>query len=193
MSEMDFDAFGHPSDRDFLLWWLLPAKHRSDDYSGDLQLLVEQVLQPIVDELLVYVDHWTDIVDPDTAPEGVLDRMLADLGNPFPFDLTVAQKRALAQTLVDLYRTVGTAPGLEAVIRFFVRIEATVIPHMATAWELGVDELGVGTYLGEVGGGLYSFDVQVTQALTDFERDAVTWLAERMKASHEHLIQIVEP
>ena len=192
--ELLFDAFAHPRDRDFRLWDVaLHEIHRTRDDTGDLLSFLDEVIQPILNEWLVYVDHWSDIIDPGVAPEGVLDRMLADLGNPFPFVMTVAQKRALVQTLVDIYRKIGTAAGLEAAIRFFVRIEATVIPHLSDAWEIGIDELGVGTYLGGDTLNLYSFDVEVAETLTADELVSVTWLSEYMKPSHEHLISVLQP
>lgn len=190
---IDFNAYALPANRVLTLWDIVPEMHRAGDDSGDLRRLLDEVLQPIVDELFVSVDHWPDIINPDIAPEGVLDRMLSDLGNPFPFVLDVAQKRALVQTLADIYRRSGTASGLEACIRFFARVEGSVVPHLSSSWELGVDELGVGTILGGSGASVYSFDVEVSSVLTEAQRTIIGWLASTMKASHEHFVSLIEP
>lgn len=192
-SEFALVAYGHPRNRKFRLWDFLPEMHRLLDSTGDLKRLCDETWQPIVDELLVYTDKQADLIDPDRAPAGMLDLMLADLGNPFPFELTEAQKRALTQTLVIIYRRTGTAAGLEQAIRFFVRVEATVVPHYLNSWILGVSELGVDTVLGGFGAGLYSFDVEVEQPLDAWQVEAIAWLADRMKASHEHFVQLIQP
>ncbi|MGK3967658.1 hypothetical protein WMF38_26235 [Sorangium sp. So ce118] len=40
-------------------------------------------------------DSFTDILDPDLAPEPVLDLMLGELVHPFPFDVPINDKRRL--------------------------------------------------------------------------------------------------
>jgi phage tail-like protein len=50
----------------------------------------------VTDPLLADVDRWPDIFDFERAPEGFLDLILRDLGNPFPFELDTMGKRRLA-------------------------------------------------------------------------------------------------
>ena len=88
-----------PSARSFELLRLLPEINRQQDLTGDLKKLTG-VLQDVVDLLLSEIDRFTDILDPDLAPEAFLDAMLEDLGNPFAFDLTELQKRRLVSILV---------------------------------------------------------------------------------------------
>ena len=107
-TEVVFVANGQPTGRSVTLKEMIPQHHWNHDDSGDPERFVEHVLQPIVDEILSYTDRWTDIIDPDRAPENVLDLMLQDLGNPFPFTLDVPHKRALVQSLVSLYQQMGT-------------------------------------------------------------------------------------
>ena len=180
-------ANGQPSGRVVALDEMIASMHWSRDDSGDLARFIKNILQPILDELLVYIDRWTDIIDPDLAPETFLDDMLTDLGNPF---LTVVQKRALVQTLIPIYRQTGTAAGIENVIRFFLGINATVYPVHKSSWKLGTDKLGTETVLSSANV-IYTFDIILPAPASAFEEKAITWIANRMKVSHEHFRRIV--
>lgn len=188
-TEVVFVANGQPAGRSVTLREMIPQHHWNQDDSGDLERFVDNVLQPIVDELLSYTDRWTDIIDPDLAPENTLDLMLQDLGNPFPFTLDIPHKRALVQSLVSLYQQMGTANGIEAAIRFFVGLESQVIPLYQSGWRIGTHRLNRNTFLTSQSV-LYTFDIMVFRPLNEFEDAAITWLAEYIKASHEHFRRI---
>ncbi|MCG2800508.1 MAG: Ig-like domain-containing protein, partial [Cellulomonas sp.] len=100
-----------PQGRRFDLWAMLPKHNRRDDTTGDLKRFVA-CLQEALDLLLAEVDRFPDLFDLERAPEAFLDAILADLGNPFPFDLDVLGKRRLASVLVEMYRQKGTAAGI---------------------------------------------------------------------------------
>ena len=64
------------------------------------------------------IDVFTQIADINRAPEPFIDLILADLGNPFRFDLDLNEKRRLAKTLVDIYKLKGTKIGIiDAVVK----------------------------------------------------------------------------
>ncbi len=188
--------------RDFQILRFIPQKNRDEDASGDLRRFVG-VLQEVLDLILCEVDRWTDIIDPDKAAEQFLDCMLIDLGNPFDFDLTEADKRRLIRILVSIYKQKGTAVGIVNVVRFFLGVEVVVNAFSEEGWDLGFDELG-GPGAGEegippiiLGPGtsftLYSFEIISPVVLTQEQRDRITDIANYMKPAHTHLIQIIEP
>lgn len=186
-----------PDDRDFDLWRMLPRKNRDED-NGDLWKFIA-CLQETTDLLLAEIDAWTDIIDPDLAPEIFLDAMLQDLGNPFDFDLDETGKRKLIRVLVAIYRQKGTGVGIINVVRFFLGIEITINAYSDEGWDLGIDELGDSLTDGTaiLGPGTtyarFSFEIESPIALTDEQREQITSIANYMKPGHTHLIRIVEP
>jgi len=186
-----------PEGRDFDLWRMLPRKNRDED-PGDLLRFVS-CLQEVTDLLVCSIDAWTDIIDPDIAPESFVDAMLLDLGNPFSFDLTAVDKRRLLRILVPIYQRKGTAPGIINAVRFFLGIEVTINSYNAEGWILGEDELGDSVDEGTaiLGPGttfaIYSFEIVSPVVLTQEQRDQITEIANYMKPAHTHLVTIVEP
>lgn len=182
-----------PATRDFSLWRMLPALNRLEDETGDLQKFIA-CFQEVTDLLLYDIDRWTEILDPDTAPEAFVDAMLADLGNPFPFVLDLTAKRKLAKTLIDIYKLKGTKPGILAAIRFFLGIDADLTTYTGTDMQLGVSRLGVDWVLGPGNAfALYAFRVVSPIVLTDVQRKQIATIANYMKVAHEHFVAIVEP
>lgn len=175
------------------LWRMLPNHIRRSDTSGELALFIA-CLQEVTDLILSEGDRWIDILDLRRAPEVFVDLMLADLGNPFPFELDLTAKRRLVATLVQLYRRKGTAPGIEQAVRFFFGLTARIRPYASRAARLGRARLGRDFRLGPSDQfRLYGFDVEVDRVLDDEERRRVRWLVEYAKPAHTHLVTIIEP
>lgn len=187
---------GFPDTRRFDLWRMLTEANRRRDRegTGDLRKFIT-CIQEAVDLLLGATDRWSDILDIDLAPESFVDAMLWELGNPFEFDLDLADKRRLGKVLISIYRQKGTAKGIENAVLFFLGLVITVVPLFTPPlWVLGVSELGGDTILGPGGRrARYTFDVVSGVALTDEQRDRITDIAIYMKVAHEHLGRIVEP
>ncbi len=185
-----------PLDRDFDLWNFVPPVLKGmDEGNGDFRLWIK-CLQEVVDLLLCEIDHFTDLADPDLAPEAAVDAMLVDLGNPFKFELSLDEKKKLVKTLVPIYQQKGTGIGIENVINFFMGLEVEVVPLNAPAeiWELGIDELGFDTYLGPSDLYLlYSFKIVSPINLTDKQIKMIVDIANYMKPAHTHLIAIETP
>lgn len=185
-----------PPGRDFDMYKRLPSINRREDETQDLFRFIG-CFQEVLTLLLWDVDRFTDILDPDLAPEEFVDAMLADLGNPFLFDLTLIEKRQLALVLVDMYLLKGTSVGIINVIRFFLDLEVTVDPYNgdgAATCILGESELGVDWTLGtDVSALLYSFEVKSGVALTQTQRDQIEAIVEYMKPAHTHFVRLVEP
>jgi phage tail-like protein len=171
-----------PAGRSFDLLSMLPALNVEEDVSRDLERF-EKCLQEVTNQLLTDIDEWSDILDPDVAPERFVDAMLADLGNPFPFVLDLIDKRRLIRVLVPLYRQKGTDPGI-----------INAVPAFDEPWLLGVGELGVDTYAGssELRDRL-SFWVDSPIELTAEQRRRITKIADYMKRAETHLLGILEP
>lgn len=182
-----------PDGRSFDLYQMLSQKTRDND-PGDLEDFVA-CLQEVTDLLLCEIDRWTDILDPDLAPEVFLDAMLQDLGNPFAdFDLDAIDKRRLIRVLVQAYKQKGTGVGIINLIRFFLGVEVTINSIGTEGWILGVDELGETTILGPgTSFALYAFEIVSPVVLTAAERERIGIIAEYMKPAHTHYVQLTEP
>lgn len=182
-----------PAGRRFDLYQLLPVLNRREDETGDLRCFLA-CLQEVTGLLVRDVDGFTDVFDPDLAPESFIDPMLLDLGNPFPFDLSLVDKRRLLNVLVAIYREKGTALGIENAIRFFLGLEVDVTSYNGESLVLGDSLLGEDWILGP--GGMfsaYAFEVVVPRALEDEERRRLRLIVEYMKPAHTHFTRLVEP
>jgi phage tail-like protein len=183
-----------PTKRNFDLWRMLPRHNRRDDQTGDLARFIA-CLQEVTDLLLADSDRWPDIFDHERAPEAFLDRILEDLGNPFPFELDERGKRRLASVLVAMYGQKGTAKGIRNAIRFFLGIDITAITAFnADALTLGESQLGIDWVLGPSGRfALYAFNIEVARVLTTRERLRLRAIVEYLKPAHTHFVDLVEP
>lgn len=183
-----------PPGRRFDLWAMLPKHNRRDDTTGDLKRFIA-CLQETLDLLLVEVDRFPDLFDLERAPEALLDAILADLGNPFPFDLDALGKRRLASVLVEMYRQKGTAAGIRNAIRFFMGLDVEAItPFTGTTLVLGESELGVDWELGPSDRfARYAFDVTVGMVLTDTQRSQLRAVVDYMRPAHTHFVDLLEP
>lgn len=194
----DFTGYAcpFPARRRFSLFNMLPELNRREDQAEhggtrDLEKLV-RCWQEITDLILCDIDRWTEILDPDIAPEAFVDAMLADLGYPFTFSLTTIEKRRLVRSLVAMYQKKGTADGIKDIVRFFFGIEVeVVVPWNDGIWILDVSELDVDTDLGTDDQALrYSFSVTCQEFLSDEQIAVITEIALYVKAAHEHLIGV---
>ena len=136
-----------PTSRRFDLYSLLPEMNRREDDTADLRGFLACLQEP-TDLLVAGVDGFTDILDADRAAEAFLDLMLAELGNPFPFDLSLVDKRRLLNILVAVYREKGTAAGIRNAIRFFLGLEVDITAYAGEALILGESLLGEDWVLG---------------------------------------------
>jgi phage tail-like protein len=118
-----------PAGRAFVIADMIPRKNWREDDSGDLARVVA-CLQDQVMVLLATVDHWTDIIDPEKAPEVFTDSMLYDMGDPFSFgDLSLVDKRRLLLSLITIYRLKGAVVGIRSAINFFTGLDVDVIAY----------------------------------------------------------------
>ncbi len=190
-----FTAFTPPAParRFFDLYRVLPRYNRDADVSLDLKRFVACIQEPAT--LLLYdIDRWTDILDVDIAAEQYLDAMLADLGNPFPFILSVTDKRRLIRLLVPIYQQKGTPDGIINTVRFFLGLTITIVPYDGEGMQLGVSQLGLNWILGPGNSfALYAFRIISGIALTAEQVSQITFIANYMKPAHTHLIEIVQP
>jgi hypothetical protein len=108
-----------------------------------------------MDLLLADVDRWPDVFDLERAPEPFVDLILADLGNPFPFELDAMGKRRLASNVeVARLLTDRERRQLRAIVEYLkpahthfvdlVEPQPLVLPDH---WELGLSDLGDTTFL----------------------------------------------
>lgn len=182
-----------PPNRVFDLSRLLPEMNRREDATGDLRRFLA-CLQEVTDLVLHDIDRFTDILDPDIAPEPFIDLMLPELGNPFAFDLQLVDKRRLLNVLVPLYREKGTAIGITNAVRFFLGIEIEITSYAGEALILGESRLGEDWILGpSTAFAAYAFEVVVPRLLDADERQRLRQLVDYMKPAHTHFARLVEP
>jgi len=170
----------------------VPRMNITEDETQDLRKTLWAWQEPLELELSL-IDEWTDLLDPDTAPEPFLDVMLADLGNPFTFPLTVTQKRRLVGLLPIIFQEKGSAEGIINAIRLFTGIEVTITYPNFLGLKLGYAKIGSTLVLGGSGGSPYSYRVVSPVILTDDQRLQMRSIAEYMQATNETLIEIKEP
>lgn len=182
-----------PAGRRFQLWDFIPEFNKISDSTRDLYRFIHLLQEP-TNLLLHEIDGFADLLDPDLAPEDVVDAMLADLGNPFHIDFSLTDKRRLLGVLLEIYRLKGTAPGIIGAIQFLLQRTVTIDAIQDTGWILGDSELGYDNPLGASGGrALYSYDIVSGVTLTDEERARIRTIAEYMQPAQDHLVRIVEP
>jgi phage tail-like protein len=181
-----------PEGRLFDLLSMLPRKNVNEDDTEDLAKLIA-CFQEVTNLQLADVDRFTDILDPDTADILYVERMLRDLGNPFPFPLTDIEKRLLVPLLVPIYRQKGTDPGIINAIRFFMGIEITITVPNLTCTALGLGSLGGTFCLGSSNlADIYTMVLNSPIVLTDEQRTQMLAIAVYMRRSPVH-IRISEP
>jgi phage tail-like protein len=182
-----------PANRVFDLYRFLPEINRREDETGDLRRFLA-CLQEVTDLLLVDIDRFTDILDPDIAPEPFLDLMLGELGNPFAFDLSVIDKRRLLNVLVAMYREKGTARGITNAIRFFLGLEVQITAYAGEALTLGESLLGEDWVLGP--SSLFAalaFEVTSPRLLTTEERRRLRQIVNYLRPAQTHFARLIEP
>lgn len=183
-----------PANRKFRIWDdCLPMQAKLEDSTGDLWKFAA-CLQDVLNVLLLRIDEWPTIFDPTRAPEVWLDLILQDLGNPFRFPMTLAEKRRLASVLVELYRLRGTEPGLINAVRFLLELNVTIVEVGVDGGELGVAKLGDNFVLGTSDlWKRFAFSVVSPQVLTDEQRTRLLAIVAVMKPANMHLASIIEP
>jgi phage tail-like protein len=186
-------APSRPANRAFDLYRLLPEVNRREDITGDLRRFLA-CLQDATDLLLDDIDGFTQILDPDVAPEPTIDLMLGELGNPFQFDLELVDKRRLLQVLVAMYREKGTDVGVRNAIRFFLGLEVAITSYAGEALFLGESRLGEDWVLGPSSAfAAYAFEIVAPRALEREERRRLREVVDYMKPAHTHFARLVEP
>lgn len=182
-----------PAGRRTNLFAMLPENIRVKDESGEHERFLG-VMQELFDIYYGIADRSIDIIDPDFAPIEWVDLMLLDLGNPFDFlELNDIEKRILVQTLLAIYKTKGTGPGIVNALRFFLGIEVSIRMYAWAPYPIGAAIMGETFVLGSSEqSDLYTFEVVVTVFLTDTERRNLTAIVDYMKVAHEHW-RLVEP
>ncbi|MEO7729624.1 MAG: phage tail protein [Kofleriaceae bacterium] len=182
-----------PPNRAFDLYRFLPEINRREDVTGDLRRFLA-CLQEVTDLVLHDIDGFSELLDPDRAPEVALDLMLGELGNPFPFDLSVGDKRRLLNVLVDVYRQKGTTVGIQNAVRFFLSLEVQITAYAGEALSLGDSALGDDWVLGPSDAfAAYAFEVVVPRALAAEERRRLRQIVDYMRPGHTHFARLVEP
>jgi phage tail-like protein len=183
-----------PTGRYFDLWSMLPRYNRREDNTGDLSKLIA-CFQEVLDQVLVEIDRFGDILDLERAPEQLVDLMLEEVGNPFSFVLSEVDKRRLAAVLIELYRLKGTEPGIRSAARLFLGIElGAITTYSGSSLILGESLLGIDWELGPSNRfALYAFEVHVPVVLTDEQRARLRALILWSKPAHTHLTNLIEP
>ncbi len=175
-----------PEGREFDLSKWVADINRQQDVTGDLDRWIN-VLQEPFELLLFIIDRFQELLDPDIAPEPVLDAMLLDLGYPFSFDLDEVDKRRLIKILRAMYQQKGTDRGIINAIRFFLGIETVITTPYLTGGYLGISTIG-GTLIlsSSLLSNLYTLVINVPRALVGDEERRINEIADFMKRAPCH-------
>jgi phage tail-like protein len=186
-------APSRPANRVFDLYRFLPEINRREDETGDLQRFLA-CLQEVTDLVLVDIDRFTDILDPDLAREPFVDLMLGEFGGPFAFDLSTVDKRRLLNVLVAMYREKGTVPGIVNAVRFFLGLEVQITAYAGEALTLGESLLGEDWVLGPSSRfAALAFEVVSPRLLGTEERKRLRQIVDYLKPAQTHFARLVEP
>jgi phage tail-like protein len=178
----------------------VPPENLEEDSTRDLERFLRVIDEPL--QLLLYdIDRFSDILDIDLVDNSDLDALLAHLGNPFSFAVSLSddEKRRLASVLVEAYKKKGTESGLENLVNYVLGITIDIQPakDVSGQWILGTGKLGSTTVLGPgLSYLLYSFDVEVTAPITGLtaqQRLRLIEMIEWGKPSHTHFNNLIEP
>lgn len=184
-----------PAGRKLDLYAMWPRAYREDD-TGDLRGFIA-IFQEVTDLILCVLDRYVgDVLDPDTALEEHVDRILQDLGNPFHVPLALEDKRRLLRVLVPLLRRKGTEKGIEDAIRTLLGLEVDVVPVVDMMAMAGLGEAALSDSFALATGALGSrlaFDIEVPTVLTAEQTTLVTRIANIMRRGVCHLRNIVQP
>jgi len=191
-----------PSGRRFDLWKMVPEAVRNKDSTGDHRRIIgcmQEALNLVLHDIDTLYTTWSAL----DASDEFVQAMLYDLGNPFSWlEINADTSRKLVLNLVKIYKSKGTSPGIKAVLRLLMAVEADVIPFDddSEVWVLGMSELGIGTTLGiDSVRYIRSFNIKVNtiggaeRNLTDAEKLTARKLINYMKAANEHFIDFIEP
>ncbi|MEH3055341.1 MAG: phage tail protein [Patulibacter minatonensis] len=96
----------------------LPAIHRSPRADGSEAFMVRwaEACGRVLDPVVALLDNLPAYVDPHTAPESMVDVLLAFVGMAWPPAVGLAAKRRLLLHVASISRTRGTVAGLRLVI-----------------------------------------------------------------------------
>jgi len=126
---------------------MVPLKNRIEDATRDLERF-SNCIEEVLGWMLYYVDRFTDQWDPDKMSDEQIAAALYDMGNPFAewteLDLTANQQRKLLRILIEIYKSKGTAWGIEQTVFFLIGEVVTCVEYSAGGWILGVHALGSG-------------------------------------------------
>lgn len=191
-----------PTDRRFELWQFFSDDDRAGDLYGDTERLVD-AWQQVIDVMLWDLDRLPHLWDIDRAPISFVLAMLADMGNPFSFNIDDDKRRKLLDVLVPAYRERGIVDGIVNLVRFFLGIEVEIEEYNRSCWEIGIGELGAPdpdpgddwetTYLGPATARqLRTFLIRVPADIDDDTERIIAEIARKWKPVNTHFV-ILEP
>lgn len=156
----DFLGFRHPLHIDHQLeLYLHMGESKNRDQSQDQRRFLSAI-QEVFNTLWAYADRMQTWHNPQQLPYGfvngkidthlMVDRLLADLGNPFKVEMGLSTKKKLATLLVSLYQQKGTDTGIIGAIRVIMGIEVTIRSYNLRVGRLGSVGLGNSLLSGDI-------------------------------------------
>jgi len=175
------------------LYNLLPELYRIADESNDYVLReLLDACEVELDGLIEDLENWVSLWIAEKCPENIIDHLLRGLGNPFRFELSLAQKRKLVSLLVHIYKVKGTRAGIIDVIRLFQNLQIIMEePWCENHWQVDMfDLLEDDTYMApdpqDDPHWVYHFFVISSTELEQEQVDTMWNLINYMKPAHTH-------
>lgn len=127
-----FDSFGSfkwgwGDWSEVILWNYMPAIYRSTDAARDNQELRSWIdaIKPTFQELRERIEFFTDLRDPLSIPESLIEYLAADFGLVDDKSNVEDRRRAILFSVFQLYLSKGTEEGYR-IIGAFTNVNATV-------------------------------------------------------------------
>jgi phage tail-like protein len=177
------DAAPTPAANRAYLRAALPAVYQENDFSMRFVGALETLLDPIV----AILDSLQAYVDPDTAPQDLLELLTAWLGLELDETQTPEQRRELIRRAAELGRTRGTRAGLELALEL-------AFPGAPLRVEDGGGVLIVSDPASLPDVNPPHFDVYCDEQLTQERLAAIARVIERVKPVHVgHRLRVRKP
>jgi len=108
----------------------LPGLYQEDDLARALTLAFDDVLAPVMST----IDNFDSYLDPALTPDDFLDWLAGWVGLLPDETWPIERRRALVAVAANLYRSRGTAAGLQMHVRLLTAGEVEVVDSGGSVW-----------------------------------------------------------
>jgi phage tail-like protein len=119
----------------------LPGLYQDHDFTQRFISAFDEMLAPVIST----IDNFHAYLDPALTPDDFLDWLAGWVGVLLDETWPIERRRAFVAIASQLYKTRGTAAGLEAQVRLFTSGDVEVVESGGSAWSPTADAEPPGT------------------------------------------------